>query len=93
MDPKHPELAFLDYIITAITGDTGCFELRRSVDEKGVFLQVFIDDEHMGKIIGRDGNVANSIRTLLYALGHRHDAFYSLKIEKREGGAQRVSSF
>ena len=40
----------------------------------------------MGKIIGRSGNTAKAIRTLLRVVGMKHDARVNLKINEPEGG-------
>jgi hypothetical protein len=45
----------------------------------------------MGKIIGRSGNTAKAIRTLLRVVGMKHDARVNLKINEPEGGRVDVS--
>jgi hypothetical protein len=39
----------------------------------------------MGKIIGRSGNTAKAIRTLLRVVGMKHNARVNLKINEPEG--------
>lgn len=72
---------FVGQIVGSITGDSGCFHLASSIDEKGVLLRLEIDKEYAGRVIGKDGRTALAIRTLLKALGARNSAFYSLKID------------
>lgn len=62
---------------------------NRTVDEMGVLLTLDVHAEDMGKIIGRSGNTAKAIRTLLRVVGMKHDARVNLKINEPEGG--RVS--
>ncbi|KKP93403.1 MAG: hypothetical protein US00_C0007G0025 [Candidatus Nomurabacteria bacterium GW2011_GWF2_36_126] len=40
----------------------------------------------MGKIIGRQGNTAKAIRTLLRVIGMKNNARVNLKINEPEGG-------
>lgn len=54
--------------------------VEQSADERGALLSVTVDPIDMGRVIGKQGNTVQSIRTLLHALGMRHDARYSLKI-------------
>jgi hypothetical protein len=50
------------------------------VDEKGVLLELTVDPEDLGRVIGKRGSTAQSLRSLLRALGTKNDARYNLKI-------------
>jgi hypothetical protein len=52
----------------------------------GVLLTLDVHAEDMGKIIGRSGNTAKAIRTLLRVVGMKNDARVNLKINEPEGG-------
>jgi predicted RNA-binding protein YlqC (UPF0109 family) len=52
----------------------------RRIDEKGVLLELTVDPEDLGRVIGKRGATAQSLRTLLRALGTKNDARYNLKI-------------
>jgi uncharacterized protein len=41
-------------------------------DEDYILIQVMVDQENMGCIIGRGGNIANSIRTIVQAASYIH---------------------
>lgn len=71
----------VSYIVTQITGSPDCFHLATSIDENGVLLALSVDTEYAGRVIGKSGATANSIRTVLKALGTRNNAKYNLKIE------------
>lgn len=43
-------------------------------------IEVKVQDSDVGKIIGKNGNTANSIRTLLKAVGKKNNRRYSLEI-------------
>lgn len=83
MDQDH---AFLDYTIKALVDNTDAVVTTRTVDEMGVLLTLTVAPEDMGKIIGRDGNIAKAIRTLLRVVGMKHNARVNLKINEPMGG-------
>jgi Sec-independent protein translocase protein TatA len=45
-----------------------------------VLLELTVNPDDMGKIIGKAGATAKAIRTLLRVMGAKHDARYNLKI-------------
>lgn len=42
-------------------------------EENTVLIQVMIDEEDMGRVIGKGGKIANSIRTLVQASSYLND--------------------
>lgn len=83
MDQDH---AFLDYTIKALVDNPDAVVITRSVDEMGVLLTLTVAPDDMGKIIGRDGNIAKALRTLLRVVGMKHNARVNLKINEPVGG-------
>lgn len=77
---------FVEYIAKALVTKPEAVEVRRSVDDMGVLLELTVDADDMGKIIGRAGATAKSIRTLLRVLGAKSDERVNLKIIEPEGG-------
>ena len=71
---------FVEYIVKTIVNNPDKVEVKRSVDERGVLLELAVDPEDVGRVIGRGGITAQSMRTLLRALGTKNDAHYNLKI-------------
>ena len=71
---------FVEYIVKTLVNNPDKVEVKRSVDEKGVLLELTVDPEDVGRVIGRRGITAQSVRTLLRALGTKNDARYNLKI-------------
>lgn len=83
MEQDH---AFLDYVIKALVDNPDAVVIKRSVDEMGVLLELTVSPDDMGKIIGRDGNIAKALRTLLRVVGMKHNARVNLKINEPQGG-------
>ncbi|MEK7123262.1 MAG: KH domain-containing protein [Patescibacteria group bacterium] len=79
--------AFLEYLIKSIVNNPDDVVVERKVDEMGVLLSLKVNREDMGMIIGRSGNTAKAIRTLLRIVGVKNNARVNLKIEEPEGGS------
>ena len=71
---------FVEYIVKTLVNNPDKVQIDRQIDEKGVLLSLTVDPEDVGRVIGRRGATAQSIRTLLRALGTKNDARYNLKI-------------
>ncbi len=71
---------FIEYIVKSLVGKPEAVVVERSVDEKGVLLELTVDPEDIGRVIGKRGSTAQSLRALLRALGTKNDARYNLKI-------------
>jgi len=80
---------FVEYIVKTLVNNPDKVKIDREIDEKGVLLSLSVDPEDVGRVIGRRGMTAQSIRTLLRALGTKNDARYNLKIV--DEGGERIS--
>jgi len=82
----HEDQQFLEMLVKALVDNPDTVRINRTVDEMGVLLTLDVHADDMGKIIGRSGNTAKAIRTLLRVVGMKHDARVNLKINEPEGG-------
>ncbi|HET9174390.1 MAG TPA: KH domain-containing protein [Candidatus Saccharimonadales bacterium] len=71
---------FVEFVIKSLVNNPDAVQVERRVDEKGVLLELTVDPEDLGRVIGKRGATAQSLRTLLRALGTKNDARYNLKI-------------
>jgi hypothetical protein len=71
---------FVEYIVKSLVGHPDDVVVERLIDEKGVLLTLTVNPEDLGRVIGKRGVTAQSLRTLLRALGTKNDARYNLKI-------------
>ena len=71
---------FVEFIVKSLVGNPDAVVVERRIDEKGVLLELTVDPEDLGRVIGKRGATAQSLRTLLRALGTKNDARYNLKI-------------
>lgn len=83
---------FVEFVVKALVGNPDAVSIERTIDEKGVLLELTVDPEDLGRVIGKRGGTAQSIRTLLRALGTKNDARYNLKIVDTDGGSGATRS-
>lgn len=79
---------FLETIITSIVSKPEAVSVDRTVDERGVLLTLKIDPSDMGFVIGRRGQTAQAIRTLLKVVGARNNSRVNLKIYDPNNGSR-----
>lgn len=83
---------FLELVVKAIVGQPDAVKTTREVDERGVLLTLDVDQSDMGYVIGRQGQTARAIRTLLKIVGAKNNARVNLKISEPEGGRPNRTS-
>ena len=71
---------FIEFVVKSLVSNPDAVSIKRTIDEKGVLLELTVDPEDLGRVIGKRGATAQSLRTLLRALGTKNDARYNLKI-------------
>jgi uncharacterized protein len=77
---------FLEFVVKGLVDHPEAVKVDRTVDEMGVLLTLDVHAEDMGKIIGRSGNTAKAIRTLLRVVGMKNNSRVNLKINEPVGG-------
>jgi len=78
------DLQFVEYIVKQIVDNPEDVELERHVDEMGVLITLKVNKDDMGKLIGKEGQTAKAIRTLLRIIGSKNNARVNLKIIEPE---------
>jgi len=81
---------FLEFVVRSLVDNPNDVKMTRVVDEMGVLLTLDVNPADMGKVIGREGNTAKAIRTLLRVVGMKHNARVNLKINEPAGGMPRA---
>jgi len=85
------DVEFLEYVVKGLVDNPKAVKVDRKVDEMGVLITLDVDPADMGKIIGKSGNTAKAIRTLLRVVGMKNNSRVNLKINEPEGGNRPVS--
>jgi len=92
MAAQATDKEFLEYIAKAVVSNPDAVAVDRTVDEMGVLLTLKTDPADMGYIIGRKGQTAQAIRTLLKIVGAKNNARVNLKIYEPEGSRRPARS-
>jgi hypothetical protein len=85
---EEADKVFLEYVVKALVDNPNDIKIDRTVDEMGVLISLTVNPADMGKIIGRMGNTAKAIRTLLRIIGMKNNARVNLKINESEGSTR-----
>ncbi|MEO0084464.1 MAG: KH domain-containing protein [candidate division WOR-3 bacterium] len=76
---------FLQLVVQSLVKNPDAVKIDRKIDEMGVLLTLTVSPEDMGTVIGRQGNTARAIRTLLRVIGAKNNARVNLKLEEPAG--------
>ncbi len=82
---------FLEMVVKSIVANPNDVMVDRTIDERGVLLTLKTNPADMGYVIGRKGQTAQSIRTLLKIIGAKNNSRVNLKIYDPEGANRRES--
>lgn len=85
MATKNIDQDFIETVVKALVNNPNEVETTRTVDEMGVLVTLKVNPEDMGIIIGRGGQNARAIRTLVRVVGAKNNAHVNLRIEEPEG--------
>ena len=72
--------AVLEFVARSIVDDADAVRIETDRDRRGLTLRLHVAPDDMGKVIGRRGRVAQSIRTLVRATGAREGAEVNVDI-------------
>jgi hypothetical protein len=75
---------FVEYVAKALVNHPDDVKAERTVDEMGVLITLHVNQEDMAYIIGRRGQNAQALRTLLRVVGAKNNARVNLKIYEPE---------
>jgi len=89
MAAKEADQEFVEYVVGQLVTKPEAVVTKRTIDELGVLIELTVDREDMGVVIGKEGKTAKAIRTLLRVLGAKNDSRINLKIVEPEGGEPR----
>ena len=85
---EEKDQEFVEYIVKNLVDHPDDVKTERTVDEMGVLITLHLNPEDMGQVIGRQGQTAKSIRTLLRVVGAKRKSRVNLKIHEPEGSTR-----
>ena len=60
-------LELVRYIAASLVDKPGAVDVREVENEEGIVIELRVDPEDMGKVIGKQGRIAKAIRTVVKA--------------------------
>lgn len=85
MADQYEDQQFVEFVIKGLVDNPQDVSTERKVDEMGVLITLKVNPEDMGSVIGRSGQTAKAVRTLLRIVGAKNNARVNLKIYEPEG--------
>ncbi len=85
MAENYTDQAFVEYVVKALVDRPEDVKSDRTVDEMGVLITLRVNPQDLGQVIGRQGQTAKALRTLLRVVGAKNHARVNLKIYEPEG--------
>lgn len=74
----------LEYLARSLVDNPDAVRVEVEEDDDEVSLLLTVDEADMGRVIGRDGRIANAIRSLLRVMGTRDGRHVELEIVSDE---------
>ena len=81
MSPIDSMREMIEYIARALASNPDAVSVSEEDDGDRISLHLSVDDQDKGKVIGRDGRVAQSMRSLLRVAAVKADVRVSLEID------------
>ncbi|MFZ2153726.1 MAG: KH domain-containing protein [Candidatus Moraniibacteriota bacterium] len=86
------DAGFIEQVVKMLVDNPEAVKVERKVDEMGVLISLDVDPKDMGIVIGREGQTAKALRTLLRVIGAKNNARVNLKINEPEGSERAMRS-
>ncbi len=71
----------LRFILENLVEDKSAIVINKKEDENNVILEVTVGVQDKGKVIGKNGKVAQAIRAVLHSASYKETKKYILKIK------------
>jgi predicted RNA-binding protein YlqC (UPF0109 family) len=70
----------VEFLARSLVDKPDAVEVEEEEDDGRFFYRLYVADEDMGKVIGKEGRIANALRTLLKVAAARNDTRAHLEI-------------
>jgi uncharacterized protein len=87
-ETRATDQEFLEFAVKALVDCPEDVKVERKIDEMGVLITLDVNPQDMGMVIGREGQTAKALRTILRVIGARNNARVNLKINEPEGSTR-----
>ncbi len=70
----------IEFMARSIVDDPDAVEVEEEEDGDRIIYHLYVAEDDMGKVIGKQGRIANAMRTMLKIAAIRHDSYAALEI-------------
>ena len=70
----------IEFLARSIVDNPDAVQVEEEQDGDRVILHLYVADEDMGKVIGKEGRIANAMRTMLKVAAVREGTYANLEI-------------
>ncbi len=81
LDDSTPLREMVEYVARALTSNPDAVQVTEEDDGNRTVFHLSVDEKDKGKVIGRDGRVAQSIRSLLRVAATKQGTRITLEID------------
>ena len=78
----------VEYIVKALVDRPDEVEIKQTEAESLTILEIKVSPEEVGKVIGKEGRIANAIRTLVKSAGSKDRKRVTVEIMTQEQGGR-----
>ena len=82
MSANEEHLEYLLTVVKPLVSKPEMVQASTKTDERGVLIELNVAKEDLGRVIGKKGETANALRSLLRVLGVKNNARYNLKVNE-----------
>ena len=72
----------LKFILESLVENKDAIKIECKEDNSSIVYEVEVDESDVGKIIGKNGKVAQAIRSILHSCGHKEGKKVIFKIKR-----------
>ena len=72
------------YLVTSLVDNKNDVEISSTEEENAIVLTAYVNDADLGKVIGHNGKIANSIRTIVKSANIQSNKKIIVKFASRE---------
>ncbi|RAP32181.1 KH domain-containing protein [Candidatus Marinamargulisbacteria bacterium SCGC AG-410-N11] len=74
----------VEMIVKALVDDPSQVHINETVGESVMILEIVVAQTDMGKVIGKDGRIANALRTVVKAAAAKNDKKVTIEILSKD---------
>ena len=72
------------FLVDNLVENKDAVSIEEKTDNEGLFLHVFVAPDDLGRVVGKGGKVANSIRTIARSVGNHNHIRVTVKFDSKE---------